>query len=155
MVEPVSMTVGSLIASALASGAGAFAKGVLGEAATEAYTKVRQIVVRWAGGDVEALEAAAKAGQPTEKREDLIAETIDAQPEEKLAEAQAFAAELVEMLRQEVAARGPVGIDVGKLEAIEVNLRNMKVREGIGFRADEVKAERFDAPGLEVGSKNS
>lgn len=155
MGDPASMTVGGLIAGALAAGAGAFANGVLNEAAKDAYGRVRQIVVRWASSDVEALEVAAKADQPTEKREAVLAEAIDAQPEEAVAEAEAFAAALVELLRQEVAAREPVGIDVGKLEAVHVDLRNMKVREGTGFRAVEVNTDRFDASGLEVGSKNS
>ncbi|MDQ6867383.1 MAG: hypothetical protein M3178_02850 [Pseudomonadota bacterium] len=51
----------------------------------------------------------------------------------------ALAAELVAALKSE--GGGPVGLDVGNLEALEVQLGAITVTEGTGARIKEVKTQ--------------
>ena len=41
-------------------------------------------------------------------------------------------------MRERAAAGGPVGIDIGRLDALEVDLGKVEVRRGTGFRAEKV-----------------
>lgn len=149
MVEPVST--GTLVAGALAAGAGALAKGVLGEAAKDAYARLKGLVASWAAGDVAQLET----DPDSTARGAVVAEVVDRQANaEDKAQAQALAAALVAALKQQAAA-GPVGIDIGRLEALEVDLGRVEVSEGTGFRAEVVKTDSFRTDGLEVGPGKS
>jgi len=71
-------------------------------------------------------------------RQRVIAEEIDRQSPEDQAEIRRLAVALSEALRN-AAHAGPVGIDIGRLEAARVQLAEINVTEGIGFRADDVK----------------
>ena len=83
MPEPVSLTIGALVAAALSSGAAEAGKAVLGAAAKDAYDKLKTLVGRWAGNDVAALETRAQEGKPTRKPQGVVAEAIDARPEQE------------------------------------------------------------------------
>ena len=54
MADPI--TIGALVATALSMAAEATLKGAVGEAAKDAYKKLKDAVARWTGNDVEALE---------------------------------------------------------------------------------------------------
>jgi hypothetical protein len=153
MVEPI--TTGATIAGALAIGAGVVAKGMLGEAAKDAYKKLKDIVAHWASEDVALLENQARDGKPTAGRELVLAEAIEAQPQPARSEAAAHAASLVEMLRQEAERSGPVGVDIGRLEALEVDLGKIVATGGTAFRAETVRTGTFKTDGIKVGPGNS
>jgi len=59
---------------------------------------------------------------------------------------------LAEALKQS-AAQGPIGIDVGALEAARIYLEEMTVHDGIGIRAHTIRAqEDFEVKNLNVGN---
>jgi hypothetical protein len=150
MVEPI--TTGALVAGALSAGAGALAKGALGQAGKEAYTALKNTLLRWAGNDVEQLEARPDS----DSRKAVIAETIDEKTDEQRSELAALAESLVAALRKDAVAHGPTGIDIGKLDAMEVQLGQITARTGTGFKAAEVKTSGvFRADKIETGETRS
>ena len=74
MTDPV--TIGALVAKSLSMAADAALKGAVGEGVKDAYKALKEKVVRWAGGDVEALEKAPASAD----RQALIAEAVNGQP---------------------------------------------------------------------------
>ena len=73
---------------------------------------LRAKVSHWASGDVVALEKDPK----NTKRQELIADEIDRQPPEELAVVRTLTSVLVEELQRRQ-SQGPIGIDVGRLDA--------------------------------------
>ena len=102
MVEPVST--GALVAGALSVGAATFAKGMLSEAAKNAYGKLKNAIAGWAGHDVNQLE---KNQSPA--REAALAEIVDEREEiekqDLTALARALIATLDEKERTQVESR--------------------------------------------------
>jgi hypothetical protein len=91
------LTIGALVASALAMAGEAGLKGAVGEAIKDIYKTLKDKVARLAGGDVDALEKT-----PTSKpRQDVVAEIINAQqpPPEDAAELRLLAERLIAALR--------------------------------------------------------
>jgi hypothetical protein len=149
MTDPV--TVGTLAATALAMAAEAVLKGAVGEAIKDAYKALKTKISHWAGADVEALERTPASTA----RQSVVAEAVDVQAAEEQALVKALAAELVAALKTEAkkSEGGPVGLDVGKLEALEVQLGAITVTQGTGVRMNEVKATgAFKAGPINVGS---
>ena len=145
MVDPV--TVGAFVASAIGAGSGALTKGALGQAGKEAYEQLKAFLASWAGHQTADIEA-----KPDSKaRQEVLAEMVDERPQEEQAQAKALTAALVEALRQQVAREGPTSIDIGKLEALEVNLGRVVTTGGTGFKAVEVKTGTFRVNGVETG----
>ena len=136
MTDPV--TIGTLAASALAMASGEAIKGFVGQAVKDAYKNLKDKIAHWAGADVDALEKA-----PSLARQSVVAEAVDGRPPEEQALVKALAAELLAALKTEAkkSEGGPVGLDVGKLEALEVQLGAITVTEGTGARMQEVKTE--------------
>jgi hypothetical protein len=136
-----------LAASALAMAAEAVVKSSVGEVVKDAYKALKEKAAAWTGSDVEALEKA-----PTSTaRQAVIAEKIDRQSPADQADIKTLAVVLNEALRN-AAHAGPIGIDIGRLEAARVQLAVINVTEGAGFRADEVKtAGDFTAGPITVG----
>src|ERR1700680_4751614 len=115
-------------------------KGFVGEAVKDAYKALKTKIARWTGADVDALEKApaSAVGQSA------VAEAIDGQPPGEQALVKALAAELVAALKSEThksEGGGPLGLDVGELEALEVQLGAITVTEGTGVRMKEVTTE--------------
>jgi hypothetical protein len=131
MTDPV--TIGALAASALAMAADAVIKGATGEATRDAYKALKDKIVQWASSDVVALE-----NTPTSTtRQAVIAEEINKQSQDDQVTVQSLANTLMEAL--EVSERiHPVGIDIGRLQAMRVHLGRIEVTQGTGFRAREV-----------------
>jgi hypothetical protein len=92
MPEPV--TIGVLAATALATAADAVVKGVVGTAAKDAYKSLKDVVARWAGRDVEALEHEPAS----HARRDVVAEIVDRQSANDRATVRALAEKLVASL---------------------------------------------------------
>jgi hypothetical protein len=148
MTDPV--TIGVLAATALGTAADAALKGALGEAAKDAYRKLKDLVGNWAGADVAALEK-TPASAP---RRYVLAEVINDQPDDELARVKTFALALVAALKEEAAknaAGGPVGLDVGDLTALEVQLDAINATEGTGAKFGRVQTETFRAGPINVG----
>lgn len=145
MTDPV--TIGSFAATALAMGAEVVLKTVVGEGVKDAYKGLKEALSRWAGTEVAALEAA-----PTSNGKQLaVAEVVDQQPEADQRQIRALTLALQEALRN-AAKSGPIGIDLGRLEADNVRLGELTVSDGVGFHADEVKARGdFSVDSLNVG----
>jgi hypothetical protein len=55
MPEPVSMTVGALVALAISEGAKAVGSNLLGEATKDLYARLKTKLAAWAGGNVAAV----------------------------------------------------------------------------------------------------
>lgn len=128
------LSLGAIVASTLGMAAEACLKGALGEAGKTAYNLLKAKIAAWAGGDVVALEQ-----EPASKgRQLILAETIDKRPEPELAAVKALAIALHDALI-EGTRRNPIGIDIGILEAARVQLAEINVTSGTGFRAAEVK----------------
>jgi hypothetical protein len=145
MSDPV--TIGALAASMLAMTAQAVLKSGVGEVVKDVYGALKDKVKIWVGADVEALEKA-----PTSTlRQAVIAEEIDKRSPEDQADIKRLAVALSEALRN-AARTGPIGIDIGRLEAARVQLAAINVTEGVGVRADEVKTTgEFTVGPISVG----
>jgi hypothetical protein len=144
MADPV--TLGALAAAALAMAAEAALKGAVGEAAKDAWKALRDKVAAWAGGDVEALEKAPASAA----RQAVVAEAIDTRPADDRAAAGALAKELIAALR--AAGGGNVGLDMRRLEALEVELGAIDVTQGTGVRIDEARVQgAFKTGPIKVG----
>jgi hypothetical protein len=101
MPEPITVTVGALVAGALSAGATEAGKAVLGQAAKDAYAALRSAAARVLGSAVARLETKPES-------EDLAAvvrEDVEAQP----AEVQAELLALAEALKAALAAEGRAG----------------------------------------------
>jgi hypothetical protein len=145
MADPV--TIGALAASALAIAAGEVVKTGVGEAVKDAYKNLKAKIAAWAGADVEALAAEPDSAG----RQLIVAEKIDRQSPDELAEVRTLVLMLNDALR-EAAKAGAAGIDVGRLEAARVQLEGINVSDGVGFRAAEVKTTGdFTARDINVG----
>jgi hypothetical protein len=128
MPDPV--TLGALVAAALGMAAEAALKGAVGEAVKEAYHALKEKVSSWASNDVKALEESPTSAT----RQALIAETVNARPKED----QDFVRLLAEVLVAALKKRKPAtGLDIGRLTALEVDLGNITVTEGVGARIED------------------
>ncbi len=142
MVDPV--TVGSLVAGALSMAAGAVLKGTVGEAVKDGYKALKEKVSHWASGEVTALEATPSSiGRQT-----VIAEIIDAQSEDDRNSLRVLAEALVAKLKECAPA---IGLDIGRLTALEVQLGNITVTSGIGARIKEANVETLKTGDILVG----
>jgi hypothetical protein len=131
MTDPV--TVGALAATALSLAADAVVKGFVGEAAKDIYKALKSKIGQWAGSDVEAL-----VESPDSKgRFAVVAEVVDNIPPADQEEVRRLAQQLVSALKSEQT----IGIDIGRLNALEVELGNIKASDAIGMRIGEVNVE--------------
>lgn len=142
MTDPV--TVGALVATALGMAGEAIVKGAAGEAIKDSYKALKGKVAHWAGRDVEALEAA-----PTSTaRQAVVAELVDAQP---VSEAIAVR-ELAERLVAALKTTRNTGLDISRLEALEVRLSSITVKDGVGVRMGDVRVHgTFSTGDIKVG----
>lgn len=99
MPDPV--TIGTLVAAALAAGAAEIGKAAFGGPAKDAYEGLKTMVGRWADHDVAALENAAQEGKATKGREVVVAEIVDERPEAERMAAEAIAERLSAALTAE------------------------------------------------------
>lgn len=145
MTDPV--TIGTLAATALAMATDAALKGAVSEGVKDAYKALKSKVAHWAGGDVEALEKAPASAN----RQALIAEAVDGQPVDERVMVKMLAAALVAALKSRDG--GPVGLDIGRLNALSVQLDAINVTEGTGVRIDDVTTlGEFRVGPINVGS---
>src|SRR4051812_27828462 len=128
MADP--LTIGAMAAWALGAAAEAIGKGLLGEAAKDAYKTLKEKIGRWAGSDVETLE---KAPTSTNRR-GIIAEIIDQLSKEDKESLRIAMEPLLEGLKENATK---IGLDIGTLTNVQTHLRTLNVTEGIGARIKE------------------
>lgn len=142
MVDPI--MVGSFVAGALSMTAGTALKGAVGEAVKDGYKALKEKFSLWAPGEVAALE-----GTPNSNgRQAVVAEIIDAQSEDDRNALRVLAEALVAKLKENAPA---IGLEVGRLTALEVELGNITVTSGIGARIEEANADIFKTGNISVG----
>jgi hypothetical protein len=138
------LTIGAVIASALGMAGDAIVKGAVGEAVKDSYKALKGKIAHWARDDVDALEKAPTSAA----RQAVVAEIIDSQPADDVAEVRALAERLIAALR----AGGNIGLDVARLEALEVRLGAITVKEGTGIRMGDVRVHgTFSTGDIKVG----
>jgi hypothetical protein len=144
MPDPI--TVGLLVGWALKLGAEAVVKSAVGEAVKDAYAALKNKLSVWAGGDVAALEK-----QPNSSaRQAVITEIVDSLS----AADQASLRSLAQVLTNELEKQAPkiIGLDVGRLKALQVEFGNIAVTEGTGVRIQEADVEgTFKTGEISVG----
>jgi hypothetical protein len=140
-------TVGSLVAEALSMAAEAFLKGAVGEAVKDGYKTLREKVSQWASRDIVELEKTPSSGA----RQAVIAEIIDAQSSEEDRESlRALAEALITKLKESA----PVGLDIGRLTALEVQLGDITVSSGTGARIEEATVQTLKTGNISVGDRS-
>jgi hypothetical protein len=148
MPDPV--TIGALAATALAMAGEAVIKGTVGGVVKDTYKALKGKVAPWAVSDIEALEKA-----PTSvARKAVVAEIVDGQSADEKAAVHALAKELIAAMKS--AGGSSVGLDIGRLEALDVQLGNITVTEGTGARIGEARVHGTFATGnITVGPGKS
>jgi hypothetical protein len=138
MTDPI--TIGGLVATALATAGDATIK----EAVKDAYHALKTRVAHWASADVEALAKAPKSAA----RQAVVAEIIDALSDEERATLQPLADRLIAQMRHHASA---IGADIAGVERLEADLRKIAVSEGIGVRIRDVGDAKLKIDELIVG----
>jgi hypothetical protein len=143
MVEPV--TIGTLVASALGMVAEAALKGAVGEAVKDGYSALKGKISRWAPSEVAALE-----GAPSSKgRQATVAEIVDSLPSEEVL--RDLSVTLIARLKENTP---DIGLDIGDLTALEVQLGNITVTSGTGARVWKANVASFKTGDISVGSNS-
>ena len=145
MVDPV--TVGSLVAGALSMAAEALVKGAVGAAVKDGYKALKEKVSHWASSDVMELEKAPNSAT----RQAVIAEIINAQSEDDRNSLRNLAEALVARLKESARA---IGLDIGRLTALEVQLGKITVTSGTGAHIEEANVGTFKTGDISVGDRS-
>ena len=142
MPDPI--TVGVLVAGALSLGSEAV-KAVVGEAVKDAYRALKAKLAICAG-DVAELEKTPHS----EPRKAVIAEVVNNLPAKDQDELRGLAQVLTASLKEAAPA---IGLDIGRLDALAVELGKITVTEGVGTRIQEAHVEgTFRVGDISVGS---
>ena len=143
MPDPI--TVGVLVAGALSLGSEAV-KAVVGEVVKDAYKALKAKLAIWAAGDVAELEKTPHS----DLRKAVIAQVVNNLPVEDQDELRGLAQVLTTRLKEAAPA---IGLDIGRLDALAVELGKITVTEGVGTRIQEAHvAGTFRVGDISVGS---
>lgn len=143
MADPI--TIGAYAALALGMAGEAALKGAVGEAVKDAWKALKSKAAVWAAGDVEALET----NPDSRARQMVVAEAIDARPDDEKEVLRQLAQRLVVALKE----APPTGLDVGRLEALNVELGSITVTQGVGVRIGEAHVDgTFKTDPIKVGN---
>jgi hypothetical protein len=142
---PDPITVGLLVAGALSLG-GEAVKAAVGEAVKDAYKALKDKLAIWAAGDVAELEKTPHS----DLRKAVIAEVVNGRPAEDQDELRGLAQVLLANLKKAAPA---IGLDIGRLDALAVELGKITVTEGVGTRIQEAHVGgTFRVGDISVGS---
>jgi hypothetical protein len=145
MVDPG--TIGSIASLIFTMASEEALKSTVGEMVKDAYKALKAKISHGAANDVEALER----NPASPARRAVVAEAIDALPDDDKISIQALATQLADAMKKS-ASQGSVGFDLGILEAARVHLGTINVTEGVGFRASHVRTTGdFELKELNVG----
>jgi hypothetical protein len=141
MPDPVS--IGALAASALALAGEESLKTVVGAAVKESYQALKNKVAKWSATDVTALEKTPGS----QARRAVVAELIDGQSNDDKAAVCTLAKQLIAALQG-----SGLGLDIGQLAALQVQLGDITVTEGTGVRIGRATVqETFNTGKITVG----
>ena len=143
MADP--MTIGMLVAGALSLG-GEAVKAAISETVKDAYKALKDKLAVWAGGDMAEVE-----NMPlSDARKAVIAKIVNNLPMEDQENLRDLAHTLTIRLREAAPA---IGLDIGRLDALAVELGQITVTEGVGVRIQEAHvAGTFRTGDISVGS---
>ncbi len=146
MSDPI--TAGTLAVTALALAGEAIVKGAVGEVVKDTYAKLKSMVRRHAPEEMRVLQA-----QPgSEPRRAMVVEVLDALPQPETDELVDPAQRLIELLEVE-AEKHPIGIDMTRLSAMNVNFKTVRVASDIGVLARDATLQGdLTIDSLEVGT---
>jgi hypothetical protein len=138
------MTIGALTSLAISTAVEQLVKTGVGEGVVSAYKALKEKVSHLTSGEVTTLEAA-----PASKGKQLaVAEIIDAQSEDDKQELQILTERLLARLKESAPA---IGLDIGHLTALEVQLGNIRVSSGVGARIEDANVGTFRTGDISVG----
>jgi hypothetical protein len=146
MSDPV--TIGFLVAQALALAAPEVLNTTVGEATKDAYKALKEKIAYWAGAEVTALEAAPSLKSKQLAVAEVIDPRIDAQPEDEREKLRALVQILVERLKKDAPV---VGLDIGVLRDVETELGNITARTGIGARIQHAEGGKLKIGDISTG----
>jgi hypothetical protein len=142
VADPI--TIGMLVAGALSLG-GEAVKTAISEAVKDAYKTLKDKLAVWAGGDVAELENMPHS----DARKAVIAEIVNNLPPED----QGKLRDLAQVLTTKLKETPAIGLDIGRLDALAVELGKITVTEGVGTRIQEANvAGTFRTGDISVGS---
>jgi hypothetical protein len=142
---PDPITIGVLVAGALSLGADAV-KAAVGEVVKDAYKGLKEKLATSAAGDVVELEKTPHS----DARKAVIAEIVNNLPAGDQDELRGLAQALTTKLKEAAPA---IGFDIGRLDALGVELGKITVTEGVGARIQEAHvAGTFKTGDISVGS---
>jgi hypothetical protein len=139
-------TVGVMVASAFVAAAEAGLGEATKSAAKDAYEALKKKLMQRAGREVATLEAAPDSS----RTQGALANIVDAQPEEEQKALHALAEALIAKLKENSSA---IGLDIGRLNALEAQLGNITVTSGVGARIGEANVGSFNAGHISVGDR--
>jgi hypothetical protein len=143
MTDPV--TVGTLTASALAIAGRALLGSFAGESAKDLCRALKEKVAGWNGGDVKAPEDSTTSADWSLH----VAKAVDGQSASDREAVRILAIQLVDAVK----GSGSIGLDIGRLEALEVQLGAISVASGTGARIGEMHVlGTFKTGNIEVNS---
>jgi hypothetical protein len=125
-MDPV--TIGAFVSTALGIAGEAIVKGTAELAIKDAYAALKSKISEWISGeDVAALEKAPTSAA----RQAVIAEAVDALPEADKAAVLPLAQGVADRLKE---SKTPIGVDISRLTAAQIQLGRISVTEGVGAR---------------------
>ncbi len=125
-MDPV--TIGVFVSTALGIAGEAIVKGTAELAVKDAYVALKNKISGWiSGADVAALETAPTSAA----RQAVIAEAVDALPEESKSAVLPLAQDVADRLKE---SKTPIGVDISRLTAAQIQLGRISVTEGVGAR---------------------
>ncbi len=125
-MDPV--TIGAFVSTAQGIAGEAIVKGTAELAVKDAYVALKSEIAGWISGeDVAALEKAPTSAA----RQAVIAEAVDALPEASKSAVLPLAQDVADRLKE---SKVPIGVDISRLTAAQIQLGRISVTEGVGAR---------------------
>lgn len=125
-MDPV--TIGVFVSTAFSIAGQAIVKGTAELAVKDAYAALKDKISGWiSGDDVAALEKAPQSAA----RQAVIAEAVDALQESDKAAIVPLAQNVTDRLKE---SKTPIGVDISRLTAAQIQLGRVTVTEGVGVR---------------------
>ena len=125
-MDPV--TIGAFVSTALGIAGESIVKGTAELAVKDAYVALKNKISGWVSGeDVAALETAPTSAA----RQAVIAEAVDALPEASKSAVLPLAQDVADRLKE---SKMPIGVDISRLTAAQIQLGRVSVTEGVGAR---------------------